>query len=203
MGGITRKKYEVRKQYRGDLMRSKRILLIVLIVLSLQTGCLYAVRYDGPYKGRVVDKDTREPIEGAVVLGTWAVYHFGLAGGYSTFYDAKEAVTDKKGAFMMPGQGLRILSSLGPMGYLIYKAGHDYYETDWDYLMKQRNVDDEIKWEGELPVFPLKKLTEEERKKDLNGSLIPGALHRKTLMTREINKERLYRGYTPFGGDNE
>ena len=79
-------------------------------ILLLQNGCLYAVRYDGPYHGKVVDELTREPIEGVVVLGSWWVYHFGLGGGYTTYHDAREAVTDKNGEFTINGEGLRILS---------------------------------------------------------------------------------------------
>jgi len=183
-------------------MRIKPAFLFILLILMFQTGCLYAVRYDGPYKGKVVDKETREPIEGAVVLGTWGVYHFSPGGGSNTFYDAKEAVTDKNGEFMIPGQGLRILSSVGPMRVLVYKARHDYYENNWTYIINHRYTEDEIRWEGDTPVFQLKKITDADREKDLNGSLIPSLPYmetsRKFLMTQEINKERIYRGYDPL-----
>jgi hypothetical protein len=100
-------------------MRTRYFLLFILIFLMLPTGCLYGVRYDGSYHGKVVDEQTREPIEGVVVLGSWWVYHFGLGGGYSTYHDAREAVTDKNGEFTIKGEGLRILSSLKPMSVLI------------------------------------------------------------------------------------
>jgi len=100
-------------------MKNKLYQLITILILVIQTGCLYGVRYDGPYRGKVVDEQTREPIEGVVVLGTWWVYHFSPAGGYSTYNDAREAVTDKNGEFEIPGKGLRIMSSLKPMHFII------------------------------------------------------------------------------------
>ena len=46
----------------------KKSLLFLSILIILSQGCSYAVRYDGTYSGKVVDADTGEPIEGAVVL---------------------------------------------------------------------------------------------------------------------------------------
>lgn len=175
---------------------------IAMLILATNVGCLYAVRYDGDYHGKVVDEETREPIEGAVVLGTWAVYHFGVAGGYSTFYDAREAVTDKNGEFTISGQGLRIMSSVEPMYALIYKAGYTYYQAGWDNLKTAEFNRKNVKWEGEIPVFPLRKLTEKDRRNDVDGFLIPSLpdmeTNREFKIIQEINKERICRGLSPY-----
>jgi len=176
-------------------MREKFYFLIALVILSLQAGCLYAVRHDGPYHGKVVDEQTHEPIEGAVVLGSWWVYHFGLGGGYTTYHDAREAVTDTNGEFTIKGEGLRILSSLKPMSILVYKSGYTYIDHNWDALKTDTVHGEKISWEGDTPTLPLKKLTEEERKKDLDSKTIPteGSVPNK-LMRLEINKELSFRG---------
>ena len=170
-------------------MKKNLILLFILMTLSLQTGCLYAVRYDGPYHGKVVDQETREPIEGAVVLGTWSVVHFTPAGGVHTYYDAKETVTDRNGEFTISGQGLRILSNLEPMSVLIFKAGYSYEQAGtWDTLKIGLYSKDRIKWEEDKPIFPLKKLTFEERKKrHADKETIPDIKQR--LLIKELNKE--------------
>jgi hypothetical protein len=185
-------------------MRKKFCLLIALIILSLQAGCLYAVRHDGPYHGKVVDEKTQEPIEGAVVLGTWWVYHFGLGGGSYTYHDAREAVTDKNGEFTIEGEGLRILSSLKPMSILVYKAGYTYIENHWDALKIDTIRGEKVKWEGEMPILPLRKLTDEERKKDW----IDGYFHEPSfygahsvLIRQEINKARKFRGLPQYPTD--
>ncbi len=195
--------------HRGEFMKTKLTLLFAFIILLLQTGCLYAVRYDGPYRGKVVDEKTQEPIEGAVVLGSWWVYHFGLGGGFTTYHDAREAVTDKNGEFTIKGEGLRTFSSLKPMSILVYKSGYTYIETQWDSLKTDTFNGEKLKWEGEMPIFPLRKLTDEERKKDLNGSLIPSQrlvpIEKCLLMIQEINKELIFRGHKPYkiGDDHD
>jgi hypothetical protein len=180
-------------------MRTKHYFLSMLILMTFQTGCTYVVRYDSPYHGKVVDQETREPIEGAVVLGTWGKYHYGLAGGYSEYYDAKEAVTDKNGEFTIPGEGFLMLSNVGQMGALIYKFGYTFYETgSWDTIKTGMFSSQQVKWEGDVPVFPLRKLAPEERKNYDNIPGMPSAPGQKVLqMIREIDKERIFRGYEP------
>jgi hypothetical protein len=44
-------------------------------------------------------------------------------------------------------------------------------------------------------------LTEEERIRDVDGALIPspeGSRGKSSLMIREVNKERILRGYEPY-----
>ncbi|KJU83947.1 lipoprotein [Candidatus Magnetobacterium bavaricum] len=55
------------------------------------------IAVDGPYKGKVVELETGEPIEGAVVAGSWSLEYFG--GRKECF---KETVTDKNGEFVLP-----------------------------------------------------------------------------------------------------
>lgn len=184
-------------------MKTKLKLLFILILLSLQTGCLYAVRYDGPYHGKVVDQESREPIEGVVVLGTWSVYHFDLAGGNHTYYDAREAVTDKNGEFVIPGEGLRILSSLEPMDFVIFKAGYKYRQYHWRTLKIDipANKEERTTWEGDMPVFSIKKLTREERGNTLSFPSTPpteASLSKVKMFLIEINKEAISRGLAPL-----
>jgi hypothetical protein len=182
-------------------MRCILILLIVLIVISLLAGCMYVIRYDGTYNGKVVDADTREPIGGVVVLGTWDVLHPNVAGGYHTYYDARETVTDKNGEFSIYGQGLRIMSNLEPMSVLIFKSGYSYEREAWDSLKTGLYSKDRIKWEGDKPIFPLEKLTMEERKKQGSPPDPPsGAPFEKVkLILKEIDKDRLERGLDARG----
>lgn len=55
--------------------------------------------WDGPYKGKVVDLDIGEPIEGAVVAGSWDLL---VMSHIPAFCDAREAVTNKNGEFVLP-----------------------------------------------------------------------------------------------------
>ena len=87
---------------------SVAVLLVFLILISF-LGCISI--YDPPRKGKVIDADTKEPIEGAVVLGSWEIFylHYFLfpPGGPTAHYAARGTVTDENGHFTLPGLGLR------------------------------------------------------------------------------------------------
>lgn len=182
-----------------------RLVILAITILTMTSGCMYAIRYDGPYRGKVVDADTREPIEGAVVLGTWSVLHPNVAGGYHTYYDARETVTNKNGEFVIPGQGLRIMSNLEPAQILIFRVGYNYKDESWDSLKIDLYSKDKIDWKNDMPVIPIRKFNENDRKSLTipNRPDVPERLMK--LLTIEINKERKIRGFEPFevGVSNE
>ncbi len=82
-------------------------------------------------EGKVIDADTKEPIEGAVVVVIYykAPLLTGPAGGSSSIVKIKETLTDKKGEFRFPSyttviQPFAIESELD---FIIYKAGYGSY----------------------------------------------------------------------------
>lgn len=76
---------------------------IFLAVLLTSFSISYAELYSGgPWRGRVIDADTKEPIEGAVVVAIWKREYDTPAGGSSRFHDAKETLTDEGGRFEIP-----------------------------------------------------------------------------------------------------
>lgn len=180
---------------------TKSVLLVFAMLLLFNTGCSYAVRYDGTYKGKVIDADTGEPIEGAVVLGTWYTVSHTVAGGVHSYYNARETSTDKSGEFSIPGMGLRIMSNLEPMNFLIFKSGYEYIgPAHWESLKVDELLSKKIKWEGNKPIIPLKKLTMEQRRKQGTPSISSEAQESKKtpLFIREINKEEIQFGRPPY-----
>ncbi len=172
-------------------MTKNRALLVLLSICLwiLTTGCVqYIVRYDGPYEGKVIDAETRKPVEGVVVLGVWYKEAPTVAGAVSSYYDARETVSDRNGDFRIPGKGLRILSDVGPIDLLIFKAGYEYIGLwPWDAF---KNME-KISWEGVKAIIPLKKLTMSERRKEgMSPPLPPGEapIERVRLMLKEINQ---------------
>ena len=53
------------------MIRTGVSLSFLLMIIISTFGCVYAVRYDGPYRGKVIDAETLGPLEGVVVLGVW------------------------------------------------------------------------------------------------------------------------------------
>ena len=64
----------------------------VLWVVDVEAG------YRGPFEGRVVDKDTLEPIPGAVVFVEWKKEKLTPVHPVQEYYDAAEVLTDENGA---------------------------------------------------------------------------------------------------------
>lgn len=82
----------------------------------------------GPWKGKVIDVETKEPLEGAVVLAVWDRYYRTPTGGSTYFYEAKETLTDKDGKFEIPSYTpinlLPIISYIEGPKFIIFKPGY-------------------------------------------------------------------------------
>lgn len=196
------------------------ILLVTMIATFCCSGCMYAVRYDGEYHGKVYDGETKQPIEGAVVLGIWHIAHPSPGGSFSEYYDARETLTNKNGEFSISGQGLRVLSNMEPMSVTVIKAGYTPVESygwnsihtkeEWDKPINADIIADKYSFpykgkysknyfpfmnEEGVANFPLRKLTAKDQ-----WSISPPSIpeDKRRLTTEEINKERIYRGYKPF-----
>ena len=83
---------------------------------------------DGPWSGKIIDSETKKPIEGVVVLAVWQKVYATPAGDNSYFFDAVEVLTDKEGNFFIPKfRALNIIpvirSIRGPR-FIIYKPSY-------------------------------------------------------------------------------
>ena len=112
-------------------MKRKLFQIVGLLVLSLIMGCVGPLVYaSGPYRGRVVDAETKSPIEGAVALLVWHKYLPVGAHMPRVFVDAVEALTDAKGEFAVPEQThLVLLGTIDKPALLIYFPGYSPYSS--------------------------------------------------------------------------
>lgn len=165
--------------------------------MAITTSC-YPARYDGPYKGKIVDAETGNPIEGVVVLGVWYKEIATAAGGVSSYYDAAETLTNKNGEFEIRGKGLKIMSNVGPMHVLIFKSGYQYIDGPWEsFKVDEGLLKKKVAWEGDRAIIPLRMLTLEERKKRIVARpSVPDEKMR--MLTNELNKERVEEGLSPL-----
>jgi len=170
----------------------KRAVQIILCISFLGfMGCCFtpAAFLIRTFDGRIVDADTGAPIEGVVVLGVCYREPFIWATDtVNEFCGAWETVTDKNGDFVISGKDITA-----------FKAGYKY--IFFDPLCKKGDGDWlGVKWEGNKPIIPLKKLTMEERKKQYVPSPPHEAsLEKVILMLREIDKDDVERGLEPRG----
>lgn len=86
---------ENREILRGAM---KKIIVIFLFIIFSSTTASAAI-----FKGRVIDAETKEPIEGAVVVAHWVEARGDIAGPSTELKDVKETLTDKNGEWIIEG----------------------------------------------------------------------------------------------------
>ena len=91
----------------GVSMSRKKISLILMIISLLGLALAFLgtqqIYYsDGPWSGRIMDAETKRPIEGAVVVAMWDKIYPTIVISYSSFFDASETLTDSTGNFVIP-----------------------------------------------------------------------------------------------------
>jgi len=111
----------------------KKILISILIIFSvliilgnlLGKGCI--VYHEGSFKGKVIDAETKEPIEGVVVLAIYNVRYPRIIESDTEPEDAVEVLTNKNGEFYIPWNlylSLKPLASGETPEFIIYKPGY-------------------------------------------------------------------------------
>jgi hypothetical protein len=168
--------------------------------LSLAAGSADAA---GPWKGRIVDAETGQPLAGVIVLASWWRRSPGAVHERREFHEAHEVVTDADGRFVVPAVPTSATSPFarvqGPR-VIIFKGGYGQWQFRGEPPLRGSDAEQRSDWleeawkrfarEGiviELP--PLK--TREERR-DFRGMArpdpdIPGA--KIGALTRALDAE--------------
>jgi hypothetical protein len=113
------------------------VILTALVIVSL------FFTYPG-IKGRVVDAETREPIEGAVVMAFWTKAGGAIGLTYTTVYRFEEAVTDDEGMFELAG----VYNPFVDVPSLsIYKKGYVCWNNEYIFPGRLQRLD--FKWRSD------------------------------------------------------
>ena len=183
--------------------------ILFLGVLRSDTFCGDFLRYDHDISGKIVDFDTRRPIEGVVVSAVWFYEQIRLSiEPKRTYYDYCETLTDQDGNFRIPGKGLNIIRKISPPTISIFKAGYSvlYLQDLGVHFRQDHPLSDEVKWEGDKAIIPFRKKSSEERKRYLRshpttpflGMTYAGVPSEKVrLYLRELEREYKAAGMTP------
>lgn len=181
------------------LSKLLRTTLICGIFLFNNYGLANANEF-GPFRGKIVDANTKEPIEGVVVLIEWRKLHF-FAG--STFIDAQETLTDKNGEFYIPGIWIfdpwkRLMSEAS---MIIYKSEYQAISTgawrDWEGFKPPLKYVERV--ENGNPVIVLIKLSLTARKESFTPGWEGIPSEKAKLLIQEINKEGKFLGLGEVG----
>ncbi|MBI5674218.1 MAG: carboxypeptidase regulatory-like domain-containing protein [Nitrospirae bacterium] len=120
-------------------MKSVGIAILTLIMVGLIATCSEAgwLTYHKPeFKGQVIDAETKQPIEGAVVVAVYNKATMGLgAGSISSIINVQETLTDKDGLFIIPPYTTIIqpFSWEISASFIIFKPGYGTFPKQQKY----------------------------------------------------------------------
>lgn len=184
------------------LIRTSCIMLSMLSLFSILgcEGVLFPLPYRSlaPFKGKVIDTDTKKPIEGAVVLALYYYETYSIAGANLHLKDGQETLTDRHGEFILPRTRRWFTLNRGyPEGTLeIFKPGYGLLVD-----RRSKAIGDNKSWPTpeKYVVYELPKLKtiEERRKVGLYSYDEIPYKYRKMYFTAK-NKERIFLGYRPL-----
>jgi len=139
---------------RGRMFKKAQFIAIfVVAVISLTVGTLSALAWSG----KVINSQTGEPVEGAVIVRSWQREDATPAGSMHSFLGMTETVTDKDGQFTASEKtylpGIPLLSQVIEQRPIIFRPGYKF-------LVAEKNE----------PVIKLDKIPIiiEERKKEVD-----------------------------------
>lgn len=171
----------------------KRAFLILPALIAFIFFATVAPCHASEYSGRIVDADTGEPIEGAVVLICW--HSILIHNWYREIFDVKEVLTDKNGLFATDHK-----PNLNPLRHIydppdleIFKGGYKPIIGVWHMDSFKRMNFSAV---GGRVTFKLKTANREERLKILREVLLIWPDEYEQLLSSEVDKERKFLGIT-------
>ena len=158
------------------LKRSWKIIFIGLVLILIVVILTHAS--DRTYQGRVIDAETSQPIEGAVVVAYWWKEKGAFLGSMERLKDVKETLTDRDGKWSITGPEsdkkkivrsmlsvIAIVWAIRDPGFIIFKPGY----CSWPNGFSMDACKDKIRpdrtdqiMEGKTVEFELPKLTSRE-----------------------------------------
>ncbi len=188
----------------------KNIVKAVILIIGLGFGipsALASTGYfyysDGPWKGTIIDTETKQPIQGAVVVAIWHKEYGGPVGPYTYFLDAKEVLSDAKGNFLVPKfwklNALPLIRWFDGPRFEIFKPGYtafpgrglDYFEKYFPQSPLRVDFDTLAEMFKRGVVVELMKLeAKDERGMNIPGSLDDVGAEKLPVFYQLINEER-------------
>jgi hypothetical protein len=116
-------------------MKTIFFILITLIMFPICAGCTT------PITGKIVDAETGQPIEGAILLVEWTKVH-GFGNTYTSSEKAVEIFSDKDGLVHIPGYNDVFAEK---PNITIYKPGYVAWNNRWIFPDSRNRTDFEWK----------------------------------------------------------
>src|SRR6266436_6648069 len=186
----------------------KSALIVLLSLLSLIPSRSRA-EAAGPWRAQVVSAETKQPLEGVVVLAWWTRHVQSFGGPSEEYRDSHEVLTDKDGRFTIPSRWFFSLNPLvffrGPF-FILFKPGSGrfgwpgYQGSEQGPNEKRdalRTAAQLLQLSGIVLEMPRLESVEQRRAYlgSLEGAYLVVPLERRPLLQRVIEEERRALGY--------
>jgi len=136
-------------------MRIYRTVIVATILIYL-SGCYAGIT------GHVIDAETQQPIEGAIVLVEWTKKH-GFGDAWTESYKVVEALSDKEGNVKIAGCYSPFVE---PPDVTVYRKGYVAWSSRWIFPDRRNRTD--FRW-GKGYVFNLEKFKDTYSYADHDG----------------------------------
>lgn len=153
--------------------------LILAVTLFSTTSCYAEIT------GNIVDAETSQPIEGAVVLVEWTITK-GLGFTYTESYKVIEVVSNKEGKITIAGNIVNPF--VNPPHITVYKKGYVAWNNEYIFPDYKKRTD--FKWKNRY-VFRLERFKEGYSLID-HESFIDSTTH---LSTKPESKKQFFKAY--------
>ena len=112
-------------------MKKLSLLLVIICLLIPSVGC-YA---HGPWKGKVIESDTKKPIQGAVVVAVWySLTRLNPAGSSPDTLKVIETETNADGEFEFSSKyfiSVPMFREVSGPDFLVYKPGYNVFQISY------------------------------------------------------------------------
>jgi hypothetical protein len=168
--------------------------VLLLSGMSLITGKYYL----SSFEGKVVDAETKEPVEGAAVLAVYYKVGYTFAGSVTRAVDAQETLTGPDGQFKIPSKAGRSDDYHGKLecNLIIFKPGYGVLP---DHTLSTA-VGENKSWPNpeKYIVYEIPKLKTKEEKRSNLPSRPEIPYEKMKLFVGLISEERINLGLGPL-----
>lgn len=114
------------------MMRPLFSLLLSGLLIWVLPACATPLTYSAKeIRGQIVDAETNQPIEGAIIVAQWVLFHIGPGhGGHKSRIHVHETITDRDGNYVIPEWGPKVRPPMTELHHRdpqlsIFKSGYE------------------------------------------------------------------------------